>query len=319
MEAKGNPEFKTYDGSFACTLDDQRLARLITDALAGYRVYELLNLQRPLDVFPYLAARLDTPPSELSDSLGWREGMEKITLQALRVAIDRQFDSEHEMIILAWDDFLSSAAFRDYVGALLLTIQGAQSNIRNSADPLIIYEVELYDDHAHPYDWEPYRDATEAGEKIGSPVDTEVRAPFIQALQDLVRRPDVRSVSFRGPAYYPLMRVLCREQLRRAKHLAKHPRQAFPVGGLAPSEYCHLAEQRIPWLSGVVFYWEGFPDADLHVEYSQSGIGMPIKELVEVHQRAQSLYILLGWPLEESIDGYRWEVRDGLSVGARLL
>jgi hypothetical protein len=297
---------------FRVELLDHALRFLVADAWNAYRIYELFSIRRPGDVWKYLWARLIDVPERV-----WtRSRQARLEAQShstpswpentLPLA---QFD---QFFFWCWDDTepedecwlraREGATFKAYATRLFTQVRETQATLRDSDDPLIQQELRALQAVDHPYDYEANTPFILTHSGYVSPTIHKRSPGYYAQLRELLARPDLRAVAYRGDEDFQTIRLLCTEQRRRAEALGKRP-----VEGLA---LCLLSDG-VPavtaWQAFVVYYSEGLGYGDLFIDQTDHSVSL--KDLVEKHGRRW--HWLLSYQDEGEIRGYQRTIGDG--------
>ncbi|MGV3663051.1 MAG: hypothetical protein ACO1TE_22895 [Prosthecobacter sp.] len=227
------------------------LRHLISDARQCYRVYELMMIRRPGDLWKYLMVRLVSVPA----SVGGPNGCVQLE------AFDKRF-------YWAWDDttpesntwltYRQGPDFKKVINQWFSEIRQTQQELREGGNVLIRHEIVALDQHAHPLDHKPATpfEITRPGhQSFTLPCRSEA---YYDKLRELVARPDVGIVSVRGDDDYQTLRIVLEEQRRRADTTGQRPHEAFTV---------HVLTDGLRFVSGwnveVIEWQEGLGYGDL--------------------------------------------------------
>ena len=291
---------------FSVDLLDHALDFLIEDARNAYRVYEFFAIRRPGDIWKYLWVQLIDVPEQV-----WTRYR-----KARSAARGRESHpwSENALPLLRFDSFFSwcwddtdpedecwlrarqGTAFKTYVSRCFTRICQAQDALRESDDPLIRYEIHALQAVNHPYDYQAEIPFTLTNADYVSPVRPKRTSGYYAILCELLARPEVRSVAYRGDKDFQTIRLLCTEQRRRADVSGKRPVDELPICLLSDGVPAVTA-----WQAFVVFYYEGLGYGDLFIDQTDHSVSL--KDLVEKHDR--HWHWLLSYQDEGEIRGYQ--------------
>jgi len=279
---------------FRVQLLGKRLANLQQDAMQGARLYELLSLSSPGDLWHYIdVVGLELPErvaklemEKRREVFRWhREGE---PLPSLSLA---QFDalfywceddtSDEDS---AWLGKIERGALNTYLDSLFTLTRLAQEKARN-LDLIARHEANLIDKIQHPCDRLP----PERWKKMMYCAPDEpqrLATGFLEELQRLIADESIGSVCGRG-MNYRVLRLLCTEQLARAQHQQQHPRKAFPINTL-----CDPIFDVTPWGASVMWFYEGMGSGDLYFELPGGWGGCSAKELWEKSGKSTRILLL---------------------------
>jgi hypothetical protein len=223
---------------FVVEMDALPLAALAEDAQRACRVYEFLSIRRPGDVLPYLRIRLENVQGcvrkdflEAGERLYWGNpdcGKDYLPLPDF----DRLFSWEGDDTSFAsecWLPFRQRKFWREKMLELLAWVQVRQSKLRESEDPLIQGEIRMINAGAHRRDFFSAIERSCRVERL-VPEQTTLPASLFAALNDLVQRDNVQSVSCPFRDYWLWHRLVV-EQLKRAEATGLDPEVAFTLSG----------------------------------------------------------------------------------------
>jgi hypothetical protein len=256
--------------NFVIELDACPLAFLILEAARGNRVYEFLSIQRPGDILHYLWVQMIDVDDEVIRFVESRRhrrishvsqiaASPDISLHELDSCLQFQGD-DAEPFEDVWSRHRSGRFWKEKASELLSIVKAAQDQLRRDPDFLLQHEIQLIDARKHRRDFmaeierRPILEA--ASDASDAPPDQ-----LFEAIQNLIRRDDVRSVScpFRD---LRLWKVLVAEQLQRVAATGLPGERAFglfcPDSGLdgIPVE---------DWGGDVHISYEGVCGSDLFI------------------------------------------------------
>lgn len=305
--------------AFAVKLNAAPLVRLIEDAHNAHRIYELMSIDRPGDVWRYV----NVEPLKLT-----RCARERI-LQSLKdrdkaldaccdsdlvlsyADFDRLFeppsceaDPEQE----SWGDARESPAARAFASQLLAMARDAVSSLGWN-DPLVQHVVASVRDGTHTFHHLPRWAIGRASE--GLPPNQPAQAPqFYAKLDELLQDGHVTSVAYRGEGDYLLLRKLATRQRQLATITGHCAGMALHVSALVNFYASNQA-----WGSQIHYFDEGLAHGDLRIE-SQNQMGAPLRDLVAKHHRVPGRYILSDKD-EGEFPGFSRELGDGWALYTR--
>lgn len=276
----GRVGFANEREPFRVRLDAAPLVDLIEDTRAARRVYDLMLIQRPGDVWPWVEVVIEAIPRRGLQRLAWQiEAVRSAPDGAVPVGplpfaeFDRCFtahgeDDDPEQH--AWSEVRESTLLRDYAASLLEMARQAVDRLPDG-DPLLAHIVATVRDGSHPFHWLP-RDRFATGGRRPPP---RRRAPpaFLRRLEGVLRDEGIASVSYRGDGDWHVLRALATEQRRRAMATGHRPGHALHVSALT-----NLRASNEAWGSAIWYFDEGLAIGDLHIEEAND-FGRPLSEL----------------------------------------
>ena len=311
----GQVGYRNQKEAFKLSLDASPLQSLIEDARNANRVYELLLIERPGDVWNYVFVvphevpkrvfagieRLRTEAQPTYARHPWPEG--KIPL----LVFDRLFgwygdDTEPESE--TWLSHRNSETMHAFASALLTSAKVAQQGLTWN-DHLLRHIVAQTKAGTHPHAFLD-RAALIKPCQIRMQTPTTYTASFYNKLASLLNDGAITSVAFRADQDYRVLRMMATEQRRRSNLTGHLPGDALFLGALVNGEVRNEA-----WDSEIWFFSEGLSHGDLFIQGSGMG-GASIKELVDTHHRVPGRYILstrdegiiTGFDKDEEGDGF---------------
>jgi len=299
---------------FKVRLKAAALWALFRDALAAHRVYELLLIERPGDVWAYVSVVIeDAPPAVLNRVAHVRTEKERAPGEMLPAQrIELPFNEFDQLFYWAGDDtepedeaWLSGKdrpAVRAFAQQLLAAAGAARDRLV-WGDPLARYALERVRADEHPYAYIPRASAIRLGQEHAPNPPTHSDA-FYKQLESLLRDPELVSVAYRADGDHRVLRSMASEQRRRATATGHQPGVALHLSAL-----CNQRISNDDWGSEIWFYEEGLGHGDLFVEGGGLG-GAPIKALVQRHGRVPGRCILSVVD-EGDINGFEREAGDG--------
>lgn len=284
-----------------------------------HRVYELLLIERPGDVWDYVSVVVEAgPPAvlqrierERSTAAGQHTTPPKQVAELPFSAFDQLFywagdDTEPEDE--AWLTHKDSAVMRAFAQQLLAAADATRVRLEWT-DPLIRHTAERVRSNQHPYVYLSRPVALHRGREHTPNPSCHTDA-FYKQLAKLLRDPNLTSVAYRADGDHGVLRAMATEQRRRASHTGHKPGYAMHLSA--------LTNQRVSnedWGSEIWFFEEGLGHGDLFIE--GGGLeGAPIRSLVQRHGRVPGRYILSGAD-EGDVSGFDREVGDGFVLYRR--
>lgn len=263
------------------TLDHTPLYDLINEASAGQRVYELMQIHRPGDVWRYVLVHMHEVGQVVQERYEayTNENPEYHDRDVLLPYAE--FDGLFYVDIAAphpvdacWSSARNSKAILSFSESCWMAAMAAQASLRNTQDLLICSELLMISRGTHPYDRHPTfplgtreRGHFSAGDEI-EPMG------LLETIERVAGREEIQSVSVRGGCTFGILKALCREQLRRSRGAEKDPHDAWSINILSNN----VIDVSV-WGNRVTYYAEGIPKSDLLIEIGQQG-GAPVCDLV---------------------------------------
>ena len=300
---------------FRIELDAGPLLELICAARQVHRVHELLLIDRPGDVWEYVCVSPQSLPpfvtqriaqarnalqeSDRTDSHPWPEDRIPLT-QFNRLFFWSGDDTDPESE--AWLRYRESPPIQAFAMQVLSVAQGAQSTLE-AEDVLLRHVASRIRSQEHAYCYLDREDAKQKSREAAPKADRHTQG-FYDTLGELLRDDELRSVAYRGPGDYRVMRMMATEQRRRAN-----------LSGKKPSDTLHLTAavgDRInneAWESEIWFTDGGTAAGDLYVQGVRWEPGR-LKGLIEEHHIAPGKYIL-SMQDEGELAGYVRQFGDG--------
>jgi len=314
----GEVGFRNSKHLFRVRLDSRPLRQLIEAAENAHRVYELLLIDRPGDIWAYTSVVLDELPPGVASRVArarekcvsrfegqvhsWPEGV------MLFQDFDQLFywasdDTEPEDE--AWLNYRNSSVMQAYAEQSLAIARAAQSRL-DWNDHLLRHVVARVRAGKHPY---CYLDRRVALAKCQESIPNEPsHSPaFFKKLGELLRDGELASVAYRASGDYRVLRMMATEQRRRAQRTGHTAGNALHLSALVDYTIDNEA-----WDSKMWFFSEGLAPGDLFIE--GGGLGATtVKELIEVHGRRLGNYILSARD-EGEITGFDKEMGEGWAL-----
>ena len=310
------PWYERYN--FSVRLNALALSALIDEARRGVRIYELSMIQRPGDLWRYIAAELVEAPESLHQRLRerwqqatprwgdhpWPEGFLPI-LEFNKLFWDGGEDTDP--VDACWLGHLNSRGLDSFLEQLLAWVRTVKYTL-GWDDLLAKHELDLIKQVKHPYDFSDPSEWTR-GFQATKFDDNRFGDAFYEKARELISEPDVISVAWRGQGDYTLLRMLCTEQRERANRQQCKPGRAFMIHAQAS---CCI--DITPWDAKAMFYSEGIGYGDLFID--QNSVDAYSKELMETDFRSPRRYLLC-LPSDIDIDGYTRQMGDGWTLYTR--
>lgn len=310
----GQVGYSDEKSAFNVRLDATPLRSLIDDARSASRVYELLLIDRPGDVWNYVHAVPLDLPKQIADRVARKraEAQPRISDHPWPedrlpfLAFDALFDwcgddtaPEEE----AWLQHRDSEVIRSFARSLLAMVKTAQQDMSWN-DPLLAHIVQTAKTGEHQFAYLD-RAAIIKPCRISKAMVDRYSNPFYDKLGKLLRDENLTSVAYRGGSDRRVLRMMATEQRRRANLTGHRPGNALFLGALGDGGVSNEALDSEIW-----FFSEGLSHGDLFIECG--GTGASIKRLVEEDRRRfpPGRYIL-STRHEGVIDGFELEEGEG--------
>lgn len=207
---------------FRVKLHDLALRHLMADAAEAYRVYELMCILRPGDVWKYIWVELLDVPKHVHSSRDWRKQSNNDAYKWPEnwlplEEFDRCFywaydDTTPEST--CWLTAREGQSFRDWADELFSEVAKAQAAIRQSTDPLVRTELARLDQKRHAYDYDAKTPLELTLPEYRSPVKPCFRPGFYEKLRGLLDRPEVTCASFMFNDYQAVRLAYLQQRLR---------------------------------------------------------------------------------------------------------
>jgi hypothetical protein len=300
---------------FRVRLDAAPLVELIRATDDAHRIYELLLIDRPGDVWDYVWVLLDEIPKAVArrvaharqtarpdgegSSRPWPEDRVPFnTFDGLFYWATYDTDPEDEAWLLNRD----ADPMRSFVKHLLSVVRAAQRRLEWN-DHLLRHVVSRVRSAEHPYCFLDRGVALSESREL--PPNAAQHTPaFYRKLDGLLRDPDLASVAYRANGDYRVLRMMATEQRRRATLTGHEPGHAMHLSALVNNRISNEA-----WESEIWLFDEGLAHGDLFIEGGGLG-GGNLKVLLDSRHRAPSKFILSTRD-EGSIAGFTVESGDG--------
>lgn len=300
---------------FKVGLDASPLTKLIGDATNAFRLYELLLIRRPGDVWDYVTVTPEVVPNRVArriaearqeamplfaDQHPWPEG------QLPFPVFDKLFfwqwddtDPEDE----AWLSHRGSSVMDRFATQLLGLVNSAKARL-NWNDALLKHIIHLIETGKHEFDTLSRTSAIAADDSYG-PGEDQHTTEFYKKLDDVLTDKELVSVAYRSDGDYRVLRSMATEQRRRANITGHQSGNSLYLSALVNRTISNVA-----WDSEIHLFSEGLAHGDLYIQ----GPGIDsnsIKELIETHHRASPGRHILSYRDEGEIAGYTKECGNG--------
>ena len=300
---------------FRLRLESVDVFNLINDANNAHRVYELLIIDRPGDLWDYVSVVIEEAPKDVIERIqraresSKHEYAKDYPWPETRIpfaVFDKLFHwtgDDTEPPDQAWFGQRSAPAMCGYVHQLLGIVRDAQSRL-DPHDDLLQHIVSTEKMQNHAFSCLSRADAIAAGAgfKPNAPQHT---IGFYNKLDELLRDPGLASVAYRASGDYKVLRMLATEQRKRANQTSCKPQDALQISALVNHNTNDAA-----WDSKIRFQREGLRPGALQIEGGGLG-GMSIKRLIDEQLREPPERYILSIKDEGDIAGYEKEFGDG--------
>lgn len=298
---------------FRLRLETGPLAGLIRATEDAHRVYELLLIDRPGDVWDYVWVMLDEVPPRVTDLVVRARRAAQQTRDSLPWPDDRvPFKEFDRLFQWGWDDtepedaawlhHRNSGVMRSFAQQALSFVRAAQSRLEWS-DPLLRHIVSRARSDKHSYCYFDRDVARKASRELG-PNENQHTPGFYEKLSEVLCYADLASVAYfpkdNSIGDYRILRMMATEQRRRA-NLTGHD----AVTAMHLSALLDVGISNEAWDSEILFYGEGSPRGDLII----MGRGN-YKAPAEFHDELPFSFVFASRD-EGSIIDPTWEAGDG--------
>lgn len=305
---------------FRVKLHGNALTELIKDAENAYRVYELMLIDRPGDVWSYVWVVIENVPAQVKDRYlqAWREARPRYAadhpwpLNQMPFNLFDEFfywcDDDTEPEAEAWLNHRNSKIMRAFADQMLAMVHSAQANL-GWRDVLLSHIFTTIRAGKHPYSYLDRRIANQQFE--GHPNKPIHTSAFYKKLDELLHDPELVSVAYRNGRDYQVLKMMATEQRRRANLTDHPPGYALHLSALGNNNINNGA-----WDSEIWLFQEGLAHGDLHIE-DESGSHNSLQKLVKEGWRKPGRYILAAQD-EGDFEGYTKESGDGWVLYCQL-
>jgi len=309
----GEMGYRNSKQPFRVRLLGNELTELIKDAENAHRVYELMLIDRPGDIWSYVWVVIDEVPTRINDRYlqAWQDAKHQYSDDHPWPLNHIPFNLFDEFFFWGWDDtdpedeaWLShrdSTTMKAFADQLFAMVREAQANLGWN-DDLLRHIIKTIRAGKHPYS---YLDRRIANKQFEGQRNTPLYTPdFYKTLKGLLRDPEIVSVAYRDGRDYQVLRMMATEQRRRANLTGHEPGDALYLSTLANNKISNAA-----WNSEICLFEEGLAHGDLHIE----GINESHKnlsELVNDGWKKPGRYILSAQD-EGDFEGYAKESGEG--------
>jgi hypothetical protein len=284
-------------------IDACPLVNLIEDASQGHRVYEFMSINRPGDLKHYLRVNLVEVDEDIVKKLesamnridySIRERQSELTELPYTV-FDNHFmwegdDSTND--VAAWRQHIDQSEWKENLSAIYGLVMDLQTKLRATNDFLLQHEIGLLDSKQHFLD---FMSRVERFQHLDSiKVDWSANASFFDYIRNLIAKPEVTSVAC-GYNSYPIWRILCEEQIRRAKSSGDVPGAVFR---LYAADDCCYGDVGRNWGAEIHTSYEGMVIGDVTIlpqwrrfDVSKAGEGGSLSAALRTSDSCQFLLI----------------------------
>jgi hypothetical protein len=301
--------------SFRVRLESSKLSELIEDTTKDHRVYELMLINRPGDVWDYVTVVIEAAPKRVAKAVA-------DVREASRPPSSDEYPwSAHNVPFKVFDDIFfldgddtdpaaeawrwqrNAPAMDAYAEQLLGFVRKAQSGAHW---PRILrrHIIARTKSVGHPYDFLERKVAIAEGVK-NKPRTPEHTTAFYKQLECSLQDPDMVSVAYQADGDYEVLRMLAEAQRWRANQSLHSPDHALFIQAIVNHPINNVA-----WDSMIHFYGSGPLQGDLFIQ----GIGLhraPIKEMVGKPYPQSPWRRLLSVRDEGEIEGFCKTAGDG--------
>lgn len=269
---------------FRLRLHFHALAQLMNNALHSIRVYELMMIKRPGDVWNYVWVEAVEMPPRIAERMKKHASWSHKSFITFR-KFDGMFryafiDTEPEDA--CWLKARGERPFAELADQLYMQTKVIQTRVRKSPDVLTKHVLTAMEAGCHRYDylqeW-PIFCTLPDYKPFYLPTHSE---SYYRKLEELLSLPEVTSVGFSYGTDFEAIRLACTEQRRRADATGKKPRDAFHITALADG----LSYAR-GWEADILRYIEGLGWAQLYVSTPET-----MKICVKIRGSAYPMFFL---------------------------
>ncbi len=292
---------------FAVSLDANRLRELIDAALKGLRVYELMALRRPGDLWAYVDVLAIALPAYAQSR--WTKSFRFQSKDEQRLPLDR-FDGffhwmgdDTEPVDEAWRGRWDAEPTREFIATLFWHVQQTIGSL-DGGDLLMQHEVRRIREGLHAYDAWPLSTVRAQTDWLVKPQPDRYSTSFYAVLDRMLGRPEVEAVAYRDEGDYRVLRSMCLEQRRRAEVMGIGAEQALRLSSLTNYRIDNTA-----WDSALRMYDEGIGWGDLYIE-GDGDMGAPLRQLNGTNWQRFGRWVLSTRDLG-LFEGYSREHGDG--------
>ncbi len=239
------------------------LVELFNDALRGVRIYELMMIRRPGDVWNYVWVEVvELPPrAQKMAEAKYTRGAEGFVKFQKFDDLFRWADMDTEPEDECWLRARGERPFAELADQLFLQVKVIQARLRNGQDILTAHVLSAMESRQHAFDYliNPRVICTLPGHSANYHVPKHPTA-YYEKLEALLATPQITSVGFNCDNDFPAIRLACTEQRKRANATGQHPHDAF---------FITMLSDGLPYVRGwgaeVHTRYEGLSPATLYV------------------------------------------------------
>ncbi len=270
---------------FRIRLDTRSLVELIDYAKNAHRVYELMLIDRPGDVWDYVWVDIEAAPERVvalvkqayedakpyyGSEHPWPEGKVPFTVfDGLFYWCWDDTAPEDE----AWLNHRNSPILHTFAQQLLAMVHAAQCHL-DWNDYLLRHELARIRSREHPYGYLERGSAIKKGQET-EPHSSNHTPAFYKQLDRLLGDPELASIAYRADGDYRVLRMMATEQRRRANKTGHSVGNAMYLSALTNHKISNEA-----WDSEIWLFEEGLAHGDLFIEGGDLG-GNNLKSLVD--------------------------------------
>lgn len=334
---EGTPRMTTYESTltlafgavdvrsgrrpFRLRLETGLLADLIRATQNAHRIYELLLIDRPGDVWDYVWVVLEALPQRTASrvALARQRAQPEVAGSVHPWPDDRLpfkvFDSLFDWASEAWacDDIRpeeegwlihrNSESMRLFSKQVLSIAREARWPLENSVDHLLRHVVSRVKSGDDPHCYLDREGVRNMGRKMTSN-NAQHTPGFYEKLRQILGDAELSSIAYLGDGDDRVLRMMATEQRRRANLTGHRAGNALRLEAIVNNQVSNKA-----WDSDIWFIGEGFPLGDLLIV----GDGLYVSDLKESFLSCGNSpgKFLLSWRDEGSIDGFTAKAGEG--------
>lgn len=255
------------------------LLELIKDAKKAHRIYELLLIERPGDVWDYVQVEVSgNTETGSSANTGRKQAFNEYDSQFFW-----QWD-DTPSIDAAWLTYRESPALQAYARQLLAMVRESIQKLGHGGH-LITHVVDSIHGQTHALCFYTREKAIQKGLQYGMP-DGGFTVDFHRQLGRLLRDKNLVSVAYRDGGDYEVLRALATEQRRRSNRTGHRLSQSLLIHALVNRKVGNEI-----WGSEIAYFDEGLGHGDLFIQGSGMG-GSPVGALIQSGFRNEPAHIL---------------------------
>lgn len=211
---------------FRVEIQHHALEHLMADAREAHRVYELMMIRRPGDIWKYLWVKTLQVPPDVSRRVKSKREDENPYGRCAWPQDSIPLNLFDSCFYWCWDDTSPESAcwlaeregggFLEYGKRLFQCMEQTQRELLKSDDLLIRAELADIDRLQHYHDTDARPPFEHTTPDYQSPTVPKRSTAYYDKLRQLLTMPEMSLVAVRGDDDYQTMRVLCGEQRRRS-------------------------------------------------------------------------------------------------------